>query len=306
VWLKSRRWVRDMTRTLLAILAALLLAPATASAEGTFVDWTSFLPATATQYEPSSADECTSGRIACVDKVIRQMTRDFDRLAAACDHNAIFSLAYLRTTEEYRRAATEPGFFEDPAFVNHQDAVFAAYYFRPLNAYRAGDLEQVPGAWRVAFDAARDKRVSAAGNAFLGFNAHIQRDLPYVLEEIGLVKPAGSTRKTDHDKVNQFLNRVSFTAELAARFDPTFDDMFADGTTIDDTLIFQMFPAWREEAWRNAERLARADTPARRAAVQESIEAAANATALAMRAMFAYPPLQGGAAQRDAHCRANG
>ena len=140
-----------MTRRLLPLLALLALAlPATASAEGTFVDWTSFLPATATEYEPSSSDECTSGKLACVDKVIREMTKDFDRLAAACDHNAIFSLAYLRTTEEYKRAATEPGFFEDPAFVNHEDAVFASYYFKPLNAYRAGDRSQVPGAWKIA------------------------------------------------------------------------------------------------------------------------------------------------------------
>ena len=294
-----------MIRTLVATLAAIALLPASAAAEGTFVDWTSFLPPTATEYDPSSADECTSGKIQCVDKVIHEMTKDFDRLAAACDHNAIFSLAYLRTTEEYKRAALEPGFFEDTPFINHQDAVFAAYYFRPLNAYRAGNRSAVPKAWQIAFDAARDKRVSAAGNAFLGFNAHIQRDLPYVLEDIGLVKPDGSTRKTDHDKVNQFLNRVSFTAELARRFDPTFDDTFVGGTTIDDTLVFQLFPAWREEAWRNAERLAAADTPLERSLVEASIEATAEATARDFLVTFGYPPLSGGSAQRDAHCAAH-
>lgn len=284
----------------IAVLAALLL-PAGASAEGTFVDWTSFLPATATTYEPTAADDCTAGRIQCVDKVIHEMTKDFDRLAAACDHNVIFALAYLRTTEEYRRAAVEPGFFEDPAFVNHEDAVFASYYFKPLNAYRAGDRAAVPPAWQIAFDAARDRTVSAAGNAFLGFNAHIQRDLPFVLEAIGLVKPDGTSRKPDHDRVNRFLNRVSFTAELSRRFDPSFDDSSIDGTTLDDTAIFQVFPAWREEAWRNAERLAAASTPAERELVVQQIESAATATALSFRTQFAYGPLRSSAA-RDAHC----
>ena len=287
------------------IAAAALLLPASAAAEGTYVEWTSFLPATATQYEPTSEDDCTAGRIQCVDKVIREMTKDFDRLAAACDHNAIFALAYLRTTEEYRRAAVEPGFFEDPAFVNHEDAVFASYYFKPLNAYRAGDRASVPMAWQIAFDAARDRSVSSAGNAFLGFNAHIQRDLPYVLEAIGLVKPDGTSRKPDHDKVNEFLNRVAFTAELQRRFDPSFGSG-VDGTTLDDTAIFQVFPAWREEAWRNAERLAAArGNPAERALVEASIEELATATALTFRSQHSYSPLSDGSAARDAHCAAN-
>jgi hypothetical protein len=233
------------------------------------------------------------------------MTKDFDRLAAACDHNVIFSLAYLRTTEEYKRAVTTPGFFSDPAFLNHEDAVFASYYFKPLNAYRAGNRAAVPMAWQIAFDAARDKQVSSAGNAFLGFNAHIQRDLPYVLAEIGLVKPDGTSRKPDHDKVNEFLNKVSFSAELARRFDPSFGNSDVSGTKYDDAAIFQVFPAWREEAWRNAERLVAAKTPAERALVEQSIEASATKTALSFRSSFSYAPMSGGSAARDAHCAAH-
>jgi len=291
----------------LALLSCLLVIafPAASQAEGTFVDWTSFLPATASQYDPTASDDCTGGRIQCVDKVIREMTRDFDRLAAACDHNVIFSLAYLRTTEEYKRSVLTPGFYSDPAFLNHEDATFAAYYFRPLNAYRAGNRAAVPMAWQIAFDAARDKTVSAAGNAFLGFNAHIQRDLPFVLAEIGLVKPDGSSRKPDHDKVNEFLNNVSFTAELSRRFDPSFDDSSTDGTKLDDAAIFQVFPAWREEAWRNAERLVAANTPAERAFVEEQIDTIATATAQSFKASFAYSPTSGGSAARDTHCAAH-
>ena len=68
--------------------------------------------------------------------------------------------------------------------------------------------------------------MTAAGNLSLGINAHIQRDLPFVLAGIGLVKPDGSSRKPDHDRVNVFLNRVTddLYAEIARRFDPTIDD----------------------------------------------------------------------------------
>src|SRR5687768_10421492 len=82
----------------------LLLAPGTAHAEEPpFVGWTALLPGLTTAYEPSSDNDCAAGRTRCVDAVIREMRRRFDPLARACDHDAIFSLTYLRTTEEYRR-----------------------------------------------------------------------------------------------------------------------------------------------------------------------------------------------------------
>jgi Family of unknown function (DUF5995) len=288
-----------------------LMVPASASAEDpTFTGWANLLPqAPGLAYDPTSQDDCVAGRIRCVDKVIREMTRRFDALADRCHHNAIFGLTYLRTTEEYYRAATTPGFFEDPAFVNHEDAVFAAFYLRAYDDYQAGRLSAVPGAWRVAFDAARDRAVSASGNIFLGMSAHINRDLPYVLEGIGLVKPDGSSRKADHDKVNEFLNKVSDDVfpEIAGRFDPTVDDGNVSGTLLDDWASFQVVPAWREQAWRNAERLAAARTPVERAQVEASIETFAEQEANALKSATAYKTLLGeSSAARDAYRAAHG
>jgi len=238
-----------------------------------------------------------------VDRVVREMTRRFNRLAGSCDHNAIFSLTYLRTTEEFRRATTTAGFFADASFVNHEDAVFARYYFDPYDAWAAGRRSQVPQAWLIAFDAARDREVSASGNLLLGLNAHINRDLPYVLSGIGLRAPDGSSRKSDHDKVNTFLNRVADTLypEIARRFDPTVDDNDLPGT-YDDLLTFQAVAAMRESAWRNAERLADARTGRERMLVEQSIETYATSEALAIKAATAYLPGSGGSAARDAHC----
>ena len=293
-----------------AIFAAVFISVSSpaAAADPAFVDWSSLLPgSTGLAYEPTSADECVSGKIQCVDRVVRDMTRRFDALAATCDHDAIFALTYLRTTEEYHRAATTPGFFEDVNFVNHEDAVFAAFYADAYDAYHRNDMTKVPKAWQVAFDAARDRRVSASGNVYLGMSAHINRDLPYVLEAIGLVRPGGGSRKPDHDKVNTFLNRVADDVfpEIARRFDPTAHDGGA-GDDPQDTLSFQIVPSWREGAWRNAERLAAAGTPAERAAVEASIESAAAMAAETLRSATAYQPLLGqSSAARDAYCAAH-
>jgi hypothetical protein len=297
-----------MTRRLAVVvltLSALSLVPSAARAdEPPMLNWSALLPGLSQGYEPSSADECLAGRTGCVDAVVRELRRRFDLLAANCDHNAVFALSYLRTTEEYRRAIEDPAFFEDTSFVNHEDAVFAAYYFDAVDAWRTGGA--VPPAWRIAFEAAEDRAVSAAGDLVLGINAHVQRDLPFVLAAIGLVKPDGSSRKRDHDRVNRILNRVMgpLIREIAARFDPTVDDASLP-TVVDDVLTFQAIPTWREVAWRNAERLAAATTAADRARVAASIETYAASQALLLRTATAYP-LGLGRAAREAYCADRG
>jgi len=287
--------------TLLVLLSA--AAPVAANADDPpFLGWTALLPGLTTEYAPSSENDCAAGRTRCVDAVIREMQRRFDPLARACDHDAIFSLTYLRTTEEYRRTIDDPTFFEDTRFVNHEDAVFARYYFDAYDNWHAGLGAAVPQAWAIAFRAADERAVSAAGNLVLGLSAHVQRDLPFVLAAIGLVKPDGSSRKRDHDRVNEFLNRVAdeLYAEIARRFDPTIDDGELPGT-VDNFAEFQLIPTWREIAWRNAERLVSAPSAEARAQVAAEIEAYAASQAQTLRAAYAYGPLSGSAA-RDAYC----
>jgi hypothetical protein len=298
------------SRLRLAVLALVVLAlglPAAAAAEDPpFVGWTALLPGLSLPYDATSPDDCIAGRVQCVDKTVRQMTKRFEPLASSCDHNAIFALTYLRVTEEYRRTVESPTFFADTAFVNHEDAVFAGYYFAAYDAWKAGETADVPPAWRIALDAARDRSVSAYGDLLLGINAHVQRDLPFVVYSLGMVKPDGTSRKPDHDRVNQILNRVTddLIAEIARRFDPTIDDTNLP-TTLDDFGLFQTVVSWREAAWRHAELLALAPTSEARELVAQEIEADAASQASAIRAAAAYPPLIGGRAARDAYCAAH-
>jgi hypothetical protein len=295
--------MRPRRLTALAALVVTLALPAAAAAEDPpFVGWSALLPGLSLPYDPAGPDDCSAGRVQCVDKTIRQMTRRFDALASSCDHNAIFSLTYLRVTEDYRRTIDGP-FFDDTPFVNYEDTLFALYYFAAFDAWDAGRIEQVPPAWRVAFDAARTRSVAASGDLLLGINAHVQRDLPLVLYSIGLVRPDGTSRKPDHDRVNIILNRVAddVLAEIARRFDPTVDDTNLP-TALDDAALFQTLAAWREKAWRNAELLADAPTPEARELVVAAIEQDAAMEARAIVASTSYPPLSGGSAPRDAFC----
>lgn len=264
-----------------------------AAADPPFVPWSALLPGLTAGYEPSSANLCKQGHLNCVDAVIREMIERVDVLDSSCSHNVLFGLTYLRTTEAYRVAVVEPGFFSDPAFINHQDAVFAGYYFDAWDAYRAGPPRPVPRAWQLAFAAADAKRVSGSGNILLGMSAHVNRDLPLVLAALGLVKPDGSSRKPDHDKVNVFLNRVvaPLFAEAAARYDPTVDDTQIHGSQLDEALLLQILVAWREQAFRNAELLVSAATPAARAVVEAAIERAAAIEANLIIVATAYAPL---------------
>ena len=286
--------------TVVVPVAAVLAAPARAEETPLFLGWSSQLPPGYAAPDAASADDCRAGRPSCVDKVARRMEQQLDALG--CSHLSPFAITYLRVTQGVRQAVGDPGAFADPAFVAREDQVFADLYFQAYANWSSG-AGPVPEAWRIAFDAAQNERVGASTNVLLGINAHVMRDLPFMLYAVGLVAPDGTSRKPDHDGINPVLNAVQLpiVREIARRLDPTMDDTNAPGT-LDDTVLFQPLAAWREEAWRNAQRLAAAPTPADRDAVAQQIEAAAAAEARVLRVAGGYLPLTGAAKVRDAYC----
>ncbi len=185
-------------------------------------------------------------------------------LDESCDHRAVFALTYLRTTEEFARTVqSDPGFFSDVPWINHEDAVFAELYFRAYDNWVIGNRGEVPAAWRVAFENASNPNLTGIGDLLLGMNAHIYRDLPYTLAAVGLVKPDGSSRKRDHDLVNAFLENVAdpLQVELAQRYDPMFELTDMEPSPVDEEVVLQLVKLMRENAWRNAELLVSASSP---------------------------------------------
>lgn len=237
---------------------------------------------------------CQEGRPHCAHFVIQEMERRFRHLAKDCDHDAIFSVLYLRTTEKFQETLGAIG-YSDPASIIRQDGLFADFYFRAYDAYHNGQ-GFVPPAWRIAFEAADQRRVVAAGNALLGINAHVQRDLPFTLFDLD--QQGRPVSHADHTLVNNFLAQVMVDAEIAERFDPTFDDNSDPGA------LLQLLFAWRELAFVNYLRLRNAPTAEARAIVAAEIEGFAAAVAAGIVQQTAYPP-GADSSSRDAFCAGN-
>ena len=258
--------MRRLTVTLAALLVAAVLGAAPAPAQPI----------------------CRSQSDACVDRLIAEMERNVERLG--CRHDAVFARLYERTTEGIR-AALQSGAFSDRPLWNQVTTAFGRYYLDAASAWRRGHRSHVPRAWRIAFTAARDAKVVTLGDVFLGINAHVNRDLAYVYARFKVRNHA------DHLVVNTVLSRVqaSVLPELIARYDPA----LASQRPADPELSLDI-TAWRELAWRNAERLRGAPSRAARRKVAAGIER--HASTMARRIRAAFPATAAGTAARDAHC----
>ncbi|MEE6261367.1 DUF5995 family protein [Plantactinospora sonchi] len=246
-------------------------------------------------------ETCPEGGAECVDGTISELGERFAGLGRACAHHTTFTLAYLRTTQGFKWGRDQ-GIFTDNRWVNREGALFAEYYYRAYDDWAAGRRSAVPAAWLAALDAARDRRLTGAGDLMLGMSAHINRDLPYVLAQVGLTRPDGTSRKPDHDRVNQILAELvdPLLAELIARYDP---DGFDVG--IPPEVVLGLLVSWREQAWRNAVRLTNARNPFTRAIVEFDIESSAVATAAGLATLTSYLPPLTGPGPRAAHCAAH-
>ena len=232
------------------------------------------------------------------------MGRRLERLAATCDHNAAFSLMYLRVTEGV--GATGTARFSDIRYLNHLDAVFARLYFQAFDAWRAGRRDQVPEAWRLAFESADEREVAGIGDMLLGMNAHISRDLPFALLGAGLEAPGGESGQPDFDRVNSLLASVQgpMIREEARRFDPTIASSTLPLARGASSSVGEVIARWRTEAWQNARRLISAPNPDARARIAEEIETAAAGRARMLVALSSNLVVGPGADSRLRYCRA--
>jgi hypothetical protein len=284
-------------RLTLGVLALLLAAPAAHAQAAPDLPWPQLLPPAPAPaaVQPGPVPGCRAARIACVDRVIRRLRATRDRLG--CDHRAVFADTYMLLTRQFRTALRRnPRLFGDRRWLIYEDATFANFYL-PL----FGQGAQVPEAWRIAFDTAARGDANAAQDMLLGINAHVQRDMPYVVASVGVRTPDGQTRKPDHDVVNKILADAyeTIVRDVERRYDPFLATSNSSATPLDDVGGLELVKGWREGVWRNAERLLNARTDAERQLVAQSIEQ--NAAAWA-RAIAAPPGPPGYRQRRDSYC----
>lgn len=253
------------------------------------------LGALPTPYKAYTGPICASGAPSCIEDVITEMQARLTPLASSCSHDAIFSLAYLRVTQNVK-AAADAGYFKDRAWLTQIDAVFAHMYFDTIDTWRSGNKAGVPKAWTVALQASQDRTMTGLGDFMLNMNAHINNDFPYVLAKVGLTAADGTSHKADHNAYNQRLDSLYHPVfdEETARFDPAFNKL--DLGPVDEVLVGAIMRGWREVVWRNAEALANAPK-ALRPLVEKEIAEYAAGQARFIKQIFAGKP-----AKRDAWC----
>jgi Family of unknown function (DUF5995) len=258
------------------VTALAIAAPAYADHHDEDLPWPQALPAAPSPNhpQPHGVKNCRRAGIRCIDGLMRRLDAQWRPLDAACDHRALFSLSYLRITAGLREdlARPDPLYFDYPDWFTYVITTFSNRYFEAFADYERG--RPVPAAWKITFDEAARGDVNGGQDVLLASNAHTQHDLPYAYAEMGLRTPDGRSRKHDHDGVNAINTRVfdELEDEFAERYDPQFKLIDMKPVPLDEVGTMEMVKGWREGAWRNAERLVNARTPAERKAVEDSIE----------------------------------
>ena len=167
------------------------------------------------------------------------------------DGVACFNGMYLQVTEAVRAAL---GRFENRAFIERLDVLFAEFYFQAYAAAAAGAW--LSKAWAPLFKRREERHVLALQFAIAGMNAHINNDLAHALvltwNELG-VDPGGDTpERRDYERVNDILEHVEteIKGPLADDFIAGVDSVFG---TADDFLALWSIRRARDEAWERAE-----------------------------------------------------
>lgn len=264
------------------------------------VSYTQYLPAlpSPNQAHPNRIANCKVAKFKCVRVEIQRMVAMQNKLG--CDHRAVFDTTYLELTRTARDAlVADPAVLRFKKFFFREDALFANVYFRTIRMHERGG--PVPEAWRIAFEAAASPDVAGVQDMLLGINAHVQNDMPFVLAQLGLRDRKGNSRKVDHDRFNEVLSAgyERVVAAVRDRYDPLIGVSNPDFLPADDVAGLELVREWRENVWRNAERLVNAKTEEERAEVAASIQAYAAQWAQ----QIATPAMQDYGPTRDAYCK---
>jgi uncharacterized protein DUF5995 len=307
-----------MRRLGLLVAVLMLLVPALPAAAEPAVPWPApgsppLPPDLTVPYLPAVGPViCRDGKLSCFSELEAELVNR--TRALGCDHDAIFTDAYLTITRALLAVTDRGDFFDRPDRVTHEARTYAQEYFDQYDRWQAGGRASVSPSWAIALQAADNETVTALGDLLLQLNAHIRRDNPIraVEQTEGVLRlpgemPAASGRP-DHDRISDVLQDALETMldHLAQHYDPTIDDG-ADlfGMLIDQKGLYALISTWREESWRNAEQLRHAraaggvDGPLYQAKLAE-IEQSAQAGARVIRAATGTTREQN--AQRNAYC----
>ena len=190
--------------------------------------------------------------ISTIPEVIAQMGA-IDAALPRKDGVGIFNRLYLQVTlaVDSASAGTE---FENKAFVDRLDVVFAGLYFAAEATIASG--VDCPVAWRPLVET-RSQAREPIQFALAGMAAHINHDLPIAVvatcEELGLAPDDDSAVHRDYQRVDGLLAAVE--THIAAWFDTGLIADIEDVTPqkTDEAIAMWSLAAARDVAWDHAQ-----------------------------------------------------
>jgi hypothetical protein len=189
--------------------------------------------------------------VGTIDDVIAQMER-IDASLPYKDGVAYFNRLYLQVTMSVL-AASQNTTFEDPAFLDLLDVVFAGLYFDAEATLASG--APCPAAWRPLIEERAAPR-EPIQFALAGMNAHINHDLPLAVvqtcQQLGIAVDDDSPQHADYERVNAILATVE--TQVAGWFD---SGLIADVEDVVPQHVANALAMWsvvtaREIAWDHA------------------------------------------------------
>lgn len=135
--------------------------------------------------------------------------RSIDALLPENDGLKWFNRMYQMVTEDVN--VTPPGgAWQNPAWLERLDVVFAGFYFDAIADYLAG--RTVPASWRALLEARFTPCVDRIQFALAGMNAHINHDLGLALlktdADLNIVPAYDGPEHADYESVNAILDSL--------------------------------------------------------------------------------------------------
>lgn len=187
-----------------------------------------------------------------IDDVIDALGAIVDGARERGERYGLFAALYRRTTEEVRRAL-RAGAFQDPAWVERLDVVFAHRYLQAFDDFHAG--RPTTTAWAHAFERGREPGHLVLQHLLLGMAAHILLDLGVATHDT-----------CDGPLAPRLADFVAINRVLAAMLDAVQEDLNAASPAMawvdraggrwDERAAIASLRRWRATAWRRAVRLA--------------------------------------------------
>jgi uncharacterized small protein (DUF1192 family) len=191
-------------------------------------------------------------------EVIARLQELIARYDAQRSRLSVYPTVYLDVSKRFQAALATPGFFSDPAWVEHLDTHFATLFFEALRCFEAGDLDAVPECWLTTLRSATDSTTTVLQDIMLALNVRLGHDLGIALYRAGVTEANTAARVQDFLKIHELfqagIDPVQQT--LSRKYSHFLGLLDTLGGRADEFAIDRTYLAARDGALRTARELA--------------------------------------------------